>query len=318
MIKSFSNPWENMVLGTRRRVEFDTKHDYFWIVSCEHTYGFYMKLLIDNSDIELDDRLKGIDIIINRMNDNNIELCLKLDSEEDWEIFYVLCKDLITTVDSYECDVDKLIKLKNRLKKWRNLLANKGRLSMSIEKQMGLFSELYCLSNIIAAKKGYEVAIDSWVGIDKDKQDFNLDTMALEVKSHRVSKGNYANISSVGQLYTEKDKLYLVSYGLTISDIGQTIDDLYNNIVEKVDELYAECLKMKLFDTGWITNFSEQKKEHFIVDTEKIYYVDELFPKINRDSIDSIINEVKYKIDLSRCKKYIKSVDEVFCGERYD
>ncbi|GMQ56267.1 hypothetical protein AN1V17_06600 [Vallitalea sediminicola] len=315
MIKSFSNPWENMKFGTRRRIEFETNHDYFWIVNFEHQYGFYIKLQIEHLNFELDVKLKGIDIFTNTTDNNNIELCLTLDRNEDWEIFYVLCKDLITTIDKYKLDKDKLVKLKNRLKKWKNLLANKGKLSLSTEKQMGLFSELYCLKNIIARYKGYNVAIDSWVGVNQDRQDFNLEKIVLEVKSHRVTKGNVANISSIDQLYTEKDQLYLVSYGVTIADTGQTIDDIYNDIVDKVDEEYVEKLKLKLFEAGWIPNFTEQSKDNFVVDSETIYYVNELFPRLNRELIDNRINEIKYKIDLSRCREFVRTLDEVFGGE---
>lgn len=313
MTKRSQNPWERMTNGTKRRVEFDTKHDFFWITSYEGQYGFYIKLIISSSKkAKFDICLRGIEIV-SKTRDEFIELFFILEKNADWEIFYVLCRDLISTIDTYEEDSERLFQLINRLKRWQHLLLNKEQLGMPVEKQMGLFSELYCLINVIAPYKGYCVAIDSWVGPYKDKQDFILEKTAVEVKSHRVSKGNYANISSVDQLVTEKEKLYIISYGLTISETGYSIDDLYNKIIDELSKNNIESLKMKLFEAGWILNYDGHRKERFLIDSQTIYFVGDNFPKVKRSGLDYRIKDLRYKIDLSQCQEYVININD-FCG----
>lgn len=315
MTSEQNNPWEKMSNGTRRRVEFDTEHDFFWITNYGGDYGFYIRLFIKTEKTQFNVSLKGIEVFNNKTCDEFVELYFILKKKIDWQIFYILCKDIVSTVDIYEEDSEKLIKLKNRLMRWKNLLANKGQVGISTEKQMGLFSELYCLLNTIGPYKGYDTAMESWVAPYQDKQDFILKEVAIEVKSHRVSKGNYANISSVDQLITEKDKLYIISYGLTLSNEGETIDDLYNKIIEHIDEKHFNNFRMKLFEVGWIPNYADHRIEKFIIDSETIYFAGEKFPMIKRNDIDIRIKDIRYRIDLSQCEEYITNVNELFGGE---
>lgn len=314
MINQNSNPWENMNPGSQRRVEFDTNHDYFWILDMHCKFGFYMKLDI-SSKIVRDIQLKGVDIRIERSTGGSTEFYLALENKEDWEIFHILCYDLITVIDTYESDEKKMSMLFYRLEKWKNLLANRRQLSVSKEKQMGIFSELQCMSNLISPHVGLCDALNAWVGMEMDKQDFGLKDCAIEVKSHQATKGNVAYISSLQQLFTEKDKLFLASYGLTSSQNGISIDDLYDQIVEYATTTEQETLLMKLFEYGWIPHNDKFYKEKFVIDSESIYEVREGFPILNPEFIDFRIIEVKYKIDLSKCEDYIVDSADIFGGE---
>lgn len=308
------NPWSEMERETRRRVEHETCYDYFWIVDYNQRYGFYMKLNMSNN-VDADISLKGIDLSMVRTNDDKLEIFLILEARDDWEIFQALCFDLISVIDIHVSDEIKIRKLLERLDKWKNLLANKRQLGLSIEEQMGIFSELYCMNNIIASKLGYNVAVKSWVGMEKDKQDFSLDDSVIEVKSHRTTKGNIASISSLSQLYSEKDKFFMVSYGLTASTQGLTIDDLYGMIMSHLSGNDKELLTIKLFETGWIPYNEKLKKEKFIVDSEVIYEIGAGFPKIDYNLIDHRIIKVRYKIDLTKCDEFIRTINDIFGGE---
>lgn len=314
MTRSINNPWEEMTPGSQRRVEYETKYDYFWILDTNRKYGFYMKLNISH-DFNYDIQLKGIDIKVEPFSDSSFEFFLALENNEDWEIFYILCDDLITVIDTYDSDEKKISKLFERLDKWKNLLANKRQLSISKEKQMGIFSEIYSLKNLIAPNIGLSYALNSWIGMEMDKQDFNLKDCAIEVKSHRTTKGNVAIISSLGQLFSEKNKLFIVSFGLTLDQNGLSIDDIYDDIIEEATSVEQEVLLIKLFEYGWIPHNDKFLKDKFVIDSEKIYEVREGFPKIDQEMIDSRIIEVKYKIDLSKCDDYLADIDDIFGGE---
>jgi hypothetical protein len=309
-----NNPWEDIPSGARRRIEFETRHDYFWMVGYDERYVFYMKLDI-SGEPKIDLKLKGVEIFVNTDTPNKLELYLVLENKDDWEIFYVLCKDLISNIDTYQLDEEKLGSLLDRLLKWKNLLASRRKFSISLNEQMGLFAELECILNVLSKYMGYEKAVHAWVGSDMDKQDFSLERTAIEVKAHKSTKGNIAHISSVEQLYSEKENLYLISYAITKHKDGQSIDDLYNLIAENLEVEMQDVLSAKLFQIGWIPNFPDAEKEHFFVDAMQIYHVNDGFPRIKRETVDSRIDGLKYRINLSMCKEFIVEEKDVFNEE---
>jgi len=195
-----------------------------------------------------------------------------------------------------------------RLKKWQELLKIDTTSKLTIEKQMGLFSELLCLKEIIIPKKGILQAVISWVGPEFDKQDFLLDHSAVEVKSFRVSKGPIVSISSLQQLQCEKETLYLLVYGLTPSDKGISLDFIIDSIKELINQNAnfdtLTLFENKLKDYGYIPELINEPLQKFISNTPKAYIVSESFPKINPKDVKSPIISVKFSIDLSKCVEF--------------
>ena len=138
--------------------------------------------------------------MISRDINNGVEQFIFLNHNKDWNIFLILCRDLIEVAKKCETDQKMIRATQLRLQRWQQLLKSEFRKEFPIEKQMGLFSELLCLRDLIIPKLGVASAIKSWVGPDYDKQDFLLDTLAIEVKSYKTSKGELINISSKEQL----------------------------------------------------------------------------------------------------------------------
>ncbi len=311
MHNAFSNPWENMKTGSQRRVDYETNYDYFWVRDYDDRYGLTVKLDFETKELTTIS-LKGIELKRFESNGGQTKFHLFLDSRDDWELFNLLCYDLITVMDVHVSDIIKANKLLERLEQWKDLLANDSKLRINKEQQMGLFSELYCLKELLSPELGYSVATDAWVGMEKDKQDFNLAKSALEVKSHITTKGNVATISSMNQLYSRKDKLFLVSYGLTINENGQSIDELFDSVIIEMTQNQREILMTKVFQYGWIPHHTKLEKISFLVDSEEIYEVTDDFPKIDIESVDYRIVEVSYKINLSKCDKFKREAIDIF------
>jgi len=299
------NPWENMKKSTQRRVKEDMNHDIYWIIDLEGKYGLYIKIKsIHDNDINIL-KLKGLSIL-KRNEDENTELFIALNNNQDWEIFLTLCKDLILIGKKYNDDLTMFNVIENRLKRWQQFLLKNRSIDFSLQKQMGLFSELICLRNIIAENIGFKSAIYSWVGADFDKQDFLLDNMIIEVKSYKTSKTPIVSISSASQLYSDKQPIYLVSYGLTPANGGTSIDELVFEIEEQIENEPLEVFELfhnKLFEYGYMTDL-DIKKYRFIIDKSMIFHVDSNFPKITPLDIDSRISNMKYSIDLLQCQEF--------------
>ncbi len=315
MTIDITNPWDEMKESTRRRVDALTNHDVFWLVDIGGRYGFYIETDNDFVSETVTVSLNGIDVIKRNSKQNKGELILILHEKEEWQIFCKLCEDLISSIHLHEDNDSMISAVEVRLQRWQELLKRGYRKGMSIELQMGLFSELLSLKETFIPNIGLSPAIHAWVGPDADKQDFLIDHAVIEVKSHRTSKGEIASISSVEQLYSEKEPLYLFSYGLTRSENGQSVEKLANEIegfLESETDATRELFKTKLIDYGFVPELESESLVAFLADTKKMFYVSDGFPCLTPLSVPNRITAVKYVLDLALCKEYEVPINTIF------
>jgi len=307
MKNNLCNPWHGMSESTQRRIDSKIKHDLFWITDLEGRYGFYIKS--DRPFHKTDEHVNLRGIIHKKRNSSGGcgELFLILNEKEDWQIFHTLCMDLVSVAERHE-DCDKMIfTVENRLLRWKQLLKSQKLPKMTLERQMGLFTELLCLRDIMTPKCGLRSAVHAWGGPEFDKQDFSTDDTAIEVKSYRSSKGKTVSISSAGQLYCQKEKFYLIAYGLTSTDNGQSIDDVATDLIDKLQDVSCETIpsfENKLIEYGYVPELFKDPLYKFVVDDVQAYVISEAFPVICPDTVDPAIISVKYDIDLSKCTAY--------------
>lgn len=304
---SSENPWVDMPPSSKRRAGENTNRNLFWVTDLRGEYGFYIQTAEAFDDTKWTISLKGISVLKRNSPGGRGELFLVLTSKDDWQIFLLLCGDLIT--EALQCSTDeKMISaVEARLRRWQRLLKQEAHKELTVEVQMGLFSELLCLRDIIAPRVGTEQAVRAWVGPDADKQDFLMDESAVEVKSCRTSKGSTAYISSVHQLSSDKESLFLIAYGLTPSENGLSVEDAAESIRKTIGTESNEILDLfesKLARYGYIPELIKEPLQKFIADKTRVYSVTEEFPKIDSKNIFSQIISVKYSIDLSRCAEF--------------
>lgn len=313
MIKVF-NPWENMGESSMRRVDSNLNYNMFWILDITGKYGFCIQSNTPFTEENEPISLKGISVVRRNETDSKGSLYLILNDKEEWQIFYTLCEDLINTAKKFD-DSKKIIEaVEIHLKKWHQLLKNDSIRSFTIEKQMGLFGELICLKNTIVPEYGINQAIQSWVGPDFDKQDFLLDHAVIEIKSYKTTKGEVIYISSLQQLQSPKEKIYLIANGLTTTNNGVSVKEVVESIKNLInDEATEELFELKLNEYGYISQIiSNQQLYKFKVDKQKVYKINSSFPKILRGDVASPIVEVKYGVDLTQCREYEVEIEELY------
>ena len=313
MIKNI-NPWLNMKESAQRRIESIAEHNLFWITDLEGKYGFCLQSKNLFESIKPPANLNGVSILKRNSTYNFGELFLILNSKEDWQIFHSLCDDLISITHKYDSDEAMINAVEIRLKRWQQLLKQDRNQDMSLERQMGLFTELLCLKDMITPKIGISQAITSWVGADFDKQDFLLDNAIIEVKSYRTTKSPIINISSLQQLHSDKEPIYLLTYSLMQSDNGIAVDSLVkeiNKLLETEPEDTLNIFDHKLLEYGYIPEIVKTPFLKFIVDKTKAYYVSDNFPKISPEHVKSQILKVKYSIDLIQCEEFETEIDSI-------
>jgi len=319
MTKEVYNPWKNMTESSQRRIDSETLHNLFWMTDLHGNYGFYLRRNRRFETTENITELKGISVIKRNSQDGAGELFLLLKNKEEWHLFFSLCEDLIAVAHRYSSEDQMISTVEIRLQRWQQLLKQDIKRKMPLEKQMGLFTELLCLKDVVAPKVGIRQAVFSWVGPDFDRQDFLLDNSVIEVKSYNTSKSSVIHVSSVLQLHSEKKKLFLISYALSQSNNGMSIKDMEEVIKSLLDEEEAydaiNNFDSKLIEYGYIPEIIREPLHHFIVDNYRVFLVSKKFPKIIPSDITSQIISVKYSIDLSKCSQHEVMRDSFLNGE---
>ena len=309
------NPWEEISYDSQRRANMN--QNIFWVKESKGDYGICIEIE-DEIDVQINEyELKDIEIFkgVHSLK-GTLQWYLMLRNKEEWQIFKVLCEDLIHIASKAKSEKKMVSTIEIRLHRWQNLLKKKLYVSLPLEIQMGLYSELDCLKNIIAPKTGLSIAVQNWVGPEYDKQDFLLDNSAIEVKSYGTSKGEKIDISSKEQLTSEKKNLYLITYALTKSENGKSIFNIVNDIKEKLEEngdrYLIDMFDFKLLEYGYSPII--HKSDHlvsFIVDKVKFFKIDNEFPRLIPSEIPAEIITVRYQINMSLCKEWEIPIEHI-------
>jgi hypothetical protein len=301
------NPWIKMEKSSLRRVDSKIGYDFFWVID---EIGRYCLKISFNKQFQQKKNLpslKGVDVIVISGSSKSFDLYLVLLVGENWKMFKTLCDDLLNNAFKFkEEEIFKHTIL--RLFKWQKFLSSNNEPTLDEKIQMGLIGELYFLLNYILPNYAIEEAMSFWVGPEMDKQDFHLSKFAVEVKSFILSKGKIVSISSSSQLDNTMKPLYLFSIGLTKLENGNiSLPILINEIKKKIgsNELYQEIFDEKLAKYGFIDGITKEPFYSYDESFVESYLVSDDFPKIISRDISNEIIDLNYRIDLSKCSRFI-------------
>lgn len=308
-VTTMNNPWLELERLNKIRVKETINYNVFWIKDALNQYGLMIQCDKDFVQPKREIKLKGIEVKLDNTSIPN-QLILLLKEAKDWELFLMLCSDLINTMKDFDGDIiSTLIK---RLERWQKLLQRSALRVMSIEEQMGLFGELIVLRDYLIPVYKYNRGINSWVGSFGDKQDFLLDNLAVEVKSFRLTSGNNVWISSKEQLNSEKTPLYLFTCAINEVSNGETIEDVIQSIYKEIEiESLKEEFLTKVEKYGYIPEVQTDMLLKFRVEKMKAYEVSEGFPKLSLEQVSPLIRNMKYSIDLSGCAQFKVNINDV-------
>lgn len=306
MINEGKNPWEGMPPATKRRIDVGLEYDFFWMTDERGRYGLYLKAdtAFDKSAFEMN--LKGITIFSGAGNPAGGDLFIILNRQEDWELFLALCSDLTASCSGRK-NSEWIPIVHRRLKRWQQFLKQNHQLQLSIEQQMGLFSELSYMLNYVLPVYGIKASLNAWVGPDFDKQDFSLEGLLIEIKSYPSSKGPLIHVSSFHQLDNSIKPLALAVYGLTLTESGSSVQDLADSIkavIRKDNEDLEDIFIGKLAEYGYFEGMPPESLFRFAVDKIRAFSVSDDFPKLLAKDVSRQIVSVNYVIDLSKCEEF--------------
>lgn len=251
--------------------------------------------------------LAGVEIKVEKFeNDEYRLICALTTNDPDLkEKFSIVAKDV-----AYHCSkfsgAQLFLKVQERIKSWANFLKPK-RNGLSHSEFVGLWGELYVVSEILMKVHTPSDTVRFWIGPEGKKQDITLNTIAVEVKTSISGDPRTIKISSIDQLDRVTDELYLLHIIANPSsdEQGLSLSSLYDKclrlighdfgsetlFLQKTSELYGEASEAQLNDKYSIVSLS-------------MFRVSDGFPCITRDDVGPGISKVNYEIYVSSIKKF--------------
>ena len=307
-----NNPWieiDKPIPNKIHRKRIDHKHplDIFWGRDQQNRY-LLVCLLGKSIDLSHDlPKVKGIDVVT--PNKNTLILALK--ENDNWEMFLSLCEDVINSTKAASKECNYLAVILRRLSNWQKFLMRDAPSIFTEEKIKGLIGELLLIDRHLAPKFGIGDAIKFWMGPEGSPQDFNINNTVVEVKARLGDAASKVKVSSLDQLCPQVDKMYLYVVALGKADsranksldlqalVAKIRDSIYEKAPTQLERFNNLLLQINYRDDDEYQNYK------YLHINENIYEVNDGFPRICPDSIQSGVERVSYSISLSECKGFL-------------
>lgn len=221
-----------------------------------------------------------------RKDDGKAMLSVRLENQDDADIFARFCDDIVMTVKDAASETTAVQAFIGRTWKWHALLKGARKKTLSRRDQLGLIGELRTMNDDIGSVKSIGTALEAWRGSDGAPKDFELSGLCIECKARGASSRGNIRITSEHQLAdVPGQKLVLLVHTFATAEKDEVgalgLHDMVSLIRSKVDTERPDLrlmLEEKLDEAGY-----ENEHEYEVVvlhrSTES-YLVMQGFPRI--------------------------------------
>ena len=303
------NPWIGLGPGSpsrmkAKRVSEALRHDFFWACNSEGSYTFLLSLNADAGDWGPAPELRGISIGYYR---GERQFQLVLNDPSDWEMFYVLCHDLMQVTDHADSPRALMDAMMARLLRWQRLLSRGPRRILDDQAIRGLIGELLFIRDELYPRFRAR-AVDYWQGPDRLPQDFVVGGYLFEVKTHLVGDAPKVSIASQSQLWGAGAPLFLIVIPLAhcgrhsagVVTLPELVDELASQLEGKPQ---LETFEARLADFGYVP-YPEYLDDTYAPGPSSCFDVRDGFPRIISGAIPDGVDDVRYAIRMDACEPY--------------
>lgn len=248
-------------------------------------------------------------------------LAVRLRDDASRDVFAALAELLASRLALARTDGEAVAGLLGALRRWQTLLAA-GRDGLGVEAQRGLFGELYVLSDILLPALSPLAAVKGWKGFAGASQDFQFDTVAIEVKTSAAVSPDFVRIASERQLDgTGAGSLFLhlvVVDEREVSAEGAVERSTLLSLVEKIrksvstDPLASTLLEEGLLLAGWLdAAASRYDIRQLSVRAQHTFLVREGFPRLVENLLPVGVGDVSYSLNLGACQSFRVNSDSM-------
>lgn len=239
-------------------------------------------------------------------------LVLESQSREAVDIFVRVADDLVALARSRADEASALLALVRRFNTWQRFLKETSAGLLSLRKRLGLFGELVTLRDLFLPTVGPLQSAEAWTGPERAPQDFQLPSIAVEVKSIVHSEPQTLRIDGERQLDDfGLDVLAIAHHRVFVhKGSGQSLPEL---VAQVRDALSSSATALEIFDEkligyGYIeddrTLVAYAAQGYSVKDTAYYRVRGSAFPRITETELRSGMGQVEYSVAAAVCEPF--------------
>ena len=326
LVKLDINSWKNLTKGGNQISGYDAEFIFFNksetdLLLFQDEKGFF-HFVIKLSEVPktsiVNPNVNGLNTSVNKYRIHSIEEVIFIDVVCNHKAYLREFTALVKEVGINICQgtEEKLITVNKIITSWIAFWGIQSGNLLSEESQLGLIGELFALKHF--AGLNYQIALDSWKGPQGFVHDFVFDSYSIEIKT--TLKGEHLHIiNGLEQLTSLQEKdLYLLSIiasrnntkGISLPEIIYDIANTYLANDPEYLSIFFNLLKSVGYNKIHETDYDIFK---FEILSNKVFIVDEEFPKITNESfsypIPKEVKQIRYTLDLNTVSSSIAFQD---------
>lgn len=300
-----------------RRVETHYPLDFRRGKDFQGRYIFVLEGPGDKVSLPAPPKLAGIDVSTDFNTTGSCRLVLTLLDRAQFEIFSVLCHDLLSATSNLPRGANDrgLMVVLKRLLRWQELLKRRQDEVLTRQQIIGLMGELLFLRDRVLPAIGID-AVSAWRGPYGDEQDFVHGGWIIEIKTQLSTSDQRIFVSSEAQLDTSSGNIVVCHQTLGASSQDEVSSRTLNGLIDEIRTSLGAGGSVALdFERALIESRYKRRSEYdatrWVLATRRTYMVADSFPRITPSVLPEGIERVTYHIRLEACQPFEVDVDTV-------
>jgi hypothetical protein len=307
----------------RRRLHPESSHDLFIAVRYPLRQRMLALQLDAQTAMEAVRRLRrlpqshGMGLEFTGLSGGRRELQLYLTDPALQDVFSPLVADISNHAAHASTPLECVIAFVARFKHWLNLLAEVANSGLGPERRRGLFGELWVLRQLITCGLDASLVVEAWTGPLGSDQDFQLELMALEVKTTAARQPQTLTIASERQL-DDRGADSLVLAHLSLDERRGGVGTSLNQLADEVRRVVVAGagpraqLDQLLATAGYLPHQRDMYDEpRYSLRHDHVYRVEGDFPRITEADLRPGVGDCSYRISNANLEEWLVPPAEV-------
>ena len=261
-------------------------------------------------------RTRGLEVQFARSGDSKGELRFTLTDDNMREVFNPLASDIATTAQAQATAEKAVLAAFMRFEHWRHMLQSLSETGLTPEARRGLFGELTVLRDYLLPALPAPDAVRAWTGPTAANQDFQVEDIAIEVKTSSGKEPQTLVISNERELDGTGVTLLLLAH-LSLDERrgghGESLNSLISAIRADISDPTATMLLDDLLvRAGYLQQQRELYSEpRYAVRRRNFWRVVGEFPRIVESDLRPGVGDCRYRITTAGLEPFGYSTDDV-------
>ncbi|MFJ3786842.1 PD-(D/E)XK motif protein [Streptomyces sp. NPDC090093] len=257
----------------------------------------------------------GLNLSCSSVSNREFELQISLTAGELREVFTPLAEDIARTAkdSTPETVLERAVR---RFAHWQQLMRSVGSQGLGRERRLGLYGELRYLRDHLLTVLPLHAAVEAWTGPEGSNQDFQLPSVAIEVKTTAKKNPDNIRIANERQLDGRGvDHLVLVHFVLDErrGGLGESLNAVVDSIRVTTGLTPASArFENRLIQSGYFPHQRDLYDEpRYTLRHTGLWTVGEAFPCITETGLPAGVGNCAYDISVIALEKHRTTTEEV-------